>query len=489
MDSGDRKRSIAVVKEHRERKGNKMKRLSLAFLILLVFTLPSTVFADVAPPYNPPGTNLEPGSEVTQVRMVAETVLIDVQNDTITDSLGSARVTADFSMHNLGSESESMAVRFPISSNDGRSNYPEIRDLTITVNGEQTSFRRVGYPDIRYPTLEQRVPWAEFDVTFPAGQDVAIQVAYTLDGSGYGFVAAYYYILETGAGWKGTIGSADVILRLPYAASTQNVVMDLHVGWAETTPGGVFDGNEVRWHFDDFEPRPDGRVQNMEFALVTPAAWQTILKARENVALYPNDSESWGYLAMQYKQVFYLGKGYRSDPGGEELYKLSIEAYEKCLALSPNDAQWHAGFADLLANRWYYDSRDGLPTDSYRALNEIHTALQLAPNDPVVLQIAENISYTFGNGISRNGNSYDFPWLTQTPTAHPPTATAPPPTPKIVTATPISASTDTPEPGEAGSAPGSSPLCGSTALIPLFAFILLKRKRKAGLVKANKIGE
>ena len=455
-----------------------MKRLSFTILMLLAFAFPSTVSADVAPPYNPPGTSLEPGSEITQVRMVAETVLIDVQNDTIANSLGSARVTADFTMRNLGTAPESMAVRFPISSNDGRSNYPEIKDLVIKVNGGQTSFRRVGYPDVRYPTLAQRVPWAEFDVTFPADQDVAIQVTYTLDGSGYGFLAAYYYILETGAGWRGTIGSANVILRLPYAASTQNVIMDFPIGWAETTPGGVLEGNEVRWHYDDFEPRPGGRVQNMEFALVTPAAWQTILKARENVALYSNDSESWGHLAMAYKQIFFVKSGYRNDPGGEELYKLSIEAYEKCLALSPNDAQWHAGFAELLANRSYWDSSNGPTPDSYRALDEIHTALQLTPNDPVVLQIAENISYIFGDGISRNGNSYDFPWLTQTPTPQPPTATLPLPTPTIVTATPAPPSTDTPQPGEAEPVTGSSPLCGSAALVPLFAFIWVKRRRR-----------
>ena len=59
-----------------------MKRISLAILTLILFAFPSTVFADVAPPINPPGSNLQPGSEVTQVRMMAETVLVEVQNDT-----------------------------------------------------------------------------------------------------------------------------------------------------------------------------------------------------------------------------------------------------------------------------------------------------------------------------------------------------------------------------------------------------------------------
>lgn len=400
-----------------------MKRISLAILTLILFAFPSTVFADVAPPINPPGSNLQPGSEVTQVRMMAETVLVEVQNDTTPGSLGSAHVTADFTMRNLGTASESMAVRFPISANDGRGQYPEITDLAIKVNREKVSFQRANYPDIRYYNQDNGVPWAEFDVTFPAGQDVAIQVTYNLNGSGYSPFTAFYYILETGAGWKDTIGSADIILRLPYPASVQNVIMDTQIGWAETTPGGVFNGNEVHWHFDNFDPAPDSDVQNMEFALVAPVAWQTVLKERDNVAKNPNDGEAWGRLGMAYKRIFLQSKGYRTDAGGEELYQLSVDAYEKCLALKPDDAQWHAGFADLLASRSYFDSWYGPTPDAYRALNEIQTALQLAPNDAKVLEIAQTISYMFPEGVTQNGSGYDFPWLTQTPTPHPPTPT------------------------------------------------------------------
>jgi hypothetical protein len=310
-----------------------------------------------------------------------------------------------------------MAVRFPISTNDGRGQYPEITDLVIKVNGNQFPFRRANYPDIRYYNQDNTVSWAEFDVTFPAGQEVPIQVAYNLNGSGYSPFTAFYYILETGAGWKDTIGSADIILRLPYQASAQNVIMNMQIGWAETPSGGVIEGNEVRWHFDNFEPNPDGPVQNMEFALVAPVAWQTVLKERNNVAKNPNDGEAWGRLAKSTKEIFLMNKGYRTDAGGEELYQSSIDAYEKCLALKPDDAQWHAGFADLLASRSYWDTlSNGPTTDTYRALDEIHTALELAPNDAKVLEIAQNISYMFPDGMSKTGSGYEFPWLTQTPT-------------------------------------------------------------------------
>jgi len=396
-----------------------MKKIALIVLTFILLALPGTALADVAPPSNPPGSNLQPGTETTQVRMAAETVLIDVTDD---GGLGRARITADFTMRNLGTESESMAVRFPITANDGFGNYPEITDLIVKVGGQQIPYRRASYPDIRY--LDQDVPWAEFNITFPAGQDVAIQVAYNIKGSGYMPFTAFYYILESGAGWQDTIGSADIILRLPYEASTQNVIMDLQIGWAQTPRGGVIDGNEVRWHFDDFEPGLYGPIQNMEFALVAPLNWETVLKERTNVAKTPDDSEAWGRLAKSYKDIFLLGRGYRTDVSGEELYQLSIEAYEKCLALNPNDAQWHAGFADLLATRSYFDSwSTGYTDDTFRALKEIQTALQLAPKDPKVLEIAEKIYFLFPDGMTQNGTEYDFPWLTQTPTPIPPTPT------------------------------------------------------------------
>ena len=399
-----------------------LKLLLIVTLLMITIILPSPVLADVAPPIQPPITNLEPGSQNTNVRMLAETVLIEIQPDNLKGSLGMAIITASFTMRNLGTTPEIMDARFPISANNGRGEYPELSDLSIKVNSSQTKFSRVNYPDIRWQDTD--VPWAEFNVTFPVGIDVNIEISYLLKGSGYAPYTAFYYILETGAGWFGTIGSADVILRLPYTASKQNVILNQQIGWSETTLGGVFSDNELRWHFDDFEPGIEGPVQNMEFSLVSPEAWQVVLDNRNAVNKNPNDGEAWGRLAMATKRIFFLGKGYRTDPGGEDLYALSVEAYEKCLDLKPQDAQWHAGFADLLSNRAYWDSWTyGVTAFALRAVQEIHIALQLAPNDPVVLNIAENIFYSFPGSLVQTNSGYDFPWLTQTPTPFPAAAT------------------------------------------------------------------
>jgi hypothetical protein len=466
-----------------------MKYLGFIVLLFALLAFPLNVRADVAPPYNPPGSNPQPGAEGTQVRMAAETVVVAVQRDITPESLGSAHVTADFTMHNLGKADESMAARFPIAASDGRSSYPEITNLLIKVNGKQIQYRRANYPDIRYQMGE--APWAEFDVTFPAGQDVPISVAYDLKGTGYYPYTAFYYILETGAGWKDTIGSADIILRLPYEANPQNVVIDFEIGWATTPTGGVFQGNEVRWHFDNFEP---GREQNMEFALVAPSTWQNVLTARENVTKHPNDGETWGMLGKAYKQVFQMSKGYREDAGGQELYRLSIEAYEKCLSLKPNDAQWHAGFADLLASHvmWRFTEINANP-ETYRALNEIHTALELAPNDPVVRETALNMTYMLDGGIIQVDNEFDFPWLTQTPTpwptfesttapvdqATPTMPTTPAPTATgVPQAVAVSTRAQAPAATPASAPRKSSPLCGSAAFLPLVVVAWFVWKRR-----------
>jgi hypothetical protein len=403
----------------------KMRFLYTFLLAAVLLAFPDEARADVAPPINPPGSNVQPGGESTQVRMAAEKVVLEVMDDGQEQGLGKAHVTADFIMANLGSEAETMQVRFPISANNGRSDYPEITGVVVKVDGKTVTTSIASYPQPKYGS--DLVPWVEFGVTFPSNVDVAISVAYDLQGSGYYPYTAFYYLLETGAGWKDTIGKAEIILRLPYEASSLNVVQDFEIGWAKTNRGAIFDGSEVRWLYEDFEPGPYTVVQNMEFVLVAPGAWKKVLQAQGEVKASPTDSEAWGRLAKVYKELFFLGKGYREDAGGSELFRLSVEAYEECLRLKPSDAQWHAGFADLLANRAYWDGWMSGPTqDAFRALTEIHTALQIAPDDAKVKEIAENIYWMFSEGMILTDAGYDFPWLTQTPTPRPPTETIAP---------------------------------------------------------------
>ena len=100
-----------------------LKRIAsfLSLLIGVFLLFPTSARADIAPPDQPPGANPVPGSESTQVRMVAETVLLDVQASAPAGSLGRAAVTATFTMQNLGDSPETMAVRFPLTFWNGAS--------------------------------------------------------------------------------------------------------------------------------------------------------------------------------------------------------------------------------------------------------------------------------------------------------------------------------------------------------------------------------
>ncbi len=461
-------------------------------LALVVLGVPFNVRADIAPPDHPPGSNPGPDTETTQVRMVAETVLIEVLADTPSQSLGQAKVTADFTMRNLGTTAESMAVRFPISSSDGWGKYPEIKDMRIFVDNKPVSTRRILEIDPVHLGPDP-VPWSEFDVNFPLDTDVNIRVTYTLEGTGEYPYVAFRYIFHTGAGWQGTIGSADLIVRLPYEANSYNVIFDDQIGWSLTTAGGVIENREVRWHFENFEPE---REDDFQLSLVMPSAWQKVLAEQSNIQKNPNDGEAWGRLGKVYKEIQLYRRGYRLDAGGLELYQLGISAYEKAIALKPDDALWHAGFADLLAVHAYYEDFGGVDAspDKLRAMQEIQRALELSPNDPKVKEIAEKIYYFSPQGVEQTDGGYIFLWLTATPVPASPTValvestSTPESTPVLATETSSDPTQDIPAPAvEAtpASAPPTvkNPICGGTAMIVPLALILFvnRRRKQSGL--------
>ncbi len=532
--------------------------LILAFLILALsfFSHPRSVQADVAPPRQPKGSDLIPGEEITQVRMVSETVILSVsdlfyeehlsaafvdQNPELYEnhyehSLGRADVTAIFHMMNTGEKIESMYVRFPLNTFDGRGNYPEIVDLNVTVNGEQVEtttsqhqpLGQRGSPKTRglaslvpfqflihsevsslgQPTNQLGKPnfllekWAEFFVSFPPGEEVVITVNYTLEAEGYpssSFVT-FSYIIESGAGWKDTIGTADIILHFPYQASQLNVILN------ENDPDWVIEGNQIRWYYEDLEPN---RYNNFHFLVARPYDWRSmVLAEQENVKKDPDNDEAWGRLGKAYKHfAIPSNKGYlRTDPGGQELLQLSKQAYQKAIALDPDDALWHAGFGELLLKEWFWvkhtEDRDLL----IRALSEFHEAYQLAPDDPVVQDLLESTRDILNGWKNMGLSTTESIFLILTPTAtQTVSSTAPTPTETAAlqpSKTPIPTETaalrssmtptpsDTPtslastplpeEPGqETGFSPGSRLLPGIGILIILGgAFIYYFSQRK-----------
>jgi hypothetical protein len=410
-----------------------MKRVLIVLILVicaLVFTSP--VKADIAPPEQPSGPNIEPGTGFTMVRMSSELVVIKVSAETPKGSLGHAAVTASFNMHNLGTEDEKLQVRFPVAADDGWGNLREIKNVAVKVEGSTLPTRRITGVSQTYGGEE--IPWVQFPVAFPAGKDVHVQVSYTLEASGMDPFIWFTYTLSTGAGWQGTIGSANIIVELPYTATPQNVMMgSANSEFTNTVQNGVLHGRNVIWNFVNFEPE---EWADFKVELVAPSAWQEVLKYQAITASSPNDGENWGLLARAYKQLVFSprrGFGLHGDTLPEfptrELYRLSRQAYTKALALKPEDPLWHAGYADLLAQYayWGHWSMNTIP-EAQEAMRQIKTALALAPDNLQVQEIAQSVYFNLEDGMVQTGeNTYDYPWLTASPT---PTIT-PTPTPTI----------------------------------------------------------
>jgi hypothetical protein len=466
------------------------------FIIFFVFALllismfpPKTAYADVAPPESPPGTNLLPGNETTQVRMAAETVTLTISKSPDDPYKAIAKTEAVFIMRNLGAAEEEMQVRFPLSFFNGNSNgfgeFPEIPSIVVKINGQNAPTRREMQPFVNTENgYKERpeIPWAIFDVTFPPEQDVKIEVTYTVSGFGHFPYQIFKYILETGAGWNGTIGSADIIVRFPYEVNQKNVWMQEVFGYTTPTQGGVMSGNEVRWHFDDLEPTSEN---NIEIIAVTPTLWESVLNETNVVTKNPNDGEAWGRLGMYYKQILTQSHGeLRGDPAGDEMFELSKDAYEKCLALLPNDSLWHYGYAELLWSYYYsYDLYFAGNPDTEgilpRILSELETALKIDPNNQQAQDLLKWISDSVPGAVQVDGGNFILLGLTATPV--PPTPWAEIETPTLAATVTVPSPTyamgvNTPEPVSA-----PNPLCGSAFLLPaLFGAVLIFSKRKSG---------
>ncbi|MFZ5880189.1 MAG: tetratricopeptide repeat protein [Chloroflexota bacterium] len=476
-------------------------------VLVLALMLSALIFqvarADVAPPEAPPGSNPLPGEGGTQVAMLAETVILTVLPDPADAQGAIAKTVASFTMRNQGTEMEQIQVRFPLSFVFwGSEKYPEIKDLTARVNGIQVATTRqvlpytpanpMGADCVDCPVAAHRqieMPWAVFDVGFAPGDDVSIEVSYTVQGFGYFPYEQFRYILETGAGWKDAIGSADVIVRLPYEASDRNV-------WVEASTSGLtLHGNEVRWHFENLEPTSEN---NIEISLLPPAMWQKVLTETANVTRNPQDGEAWGRLGKAYKEAIRMPKGFlRDDTVGQEMYALSRDAYERCLVLLPKDSLWHAGYADLLWSHYYFDMYFGGEADTEgvlpRLLSELRIALELDPNNQVARDLLSRIASSAPELVHKTDAGYDFLALTATPTPQithetltaAPTGTPfPSPLPVTLTVREMTRAASDPLPAVTPTHPQeapASPLCGGTAmLLPVLAGALWFVRRRQG---------
>jgi len=330
-----------------------MRKHFFVLVILIaafIFNPVSSVLADAAPPEQPPGSLLDPGKNTTtKVQMVSEKVTIQVGNVASfyyfdrSNNIVNAEVSASFFLQNQGQKDEKMQARFPLTNfsgyGDGYGRFPEIQNFRVWVNQVEKKWVITETPNLYPNKVYFPIKWASFDVTFPVGKQVQIDVTYQMQSTGYLPQARFDYILETGAGWFGPIGSGEIILTLPYPATNGNINL------SESTSGGQMIGNSVTWNFTNLEPTSE---DNWHALIVSPDTWQSILDNRLKLEKTPEDVALLTALGEKYEELVY-GMGYwNMKDGTAPIILLCREVYQKAIAIKPGDADLHVKLAGIL---------------------------------------------------------------------------------------------------------------------------------------------
>ena len=446
----------------------------------------SPAWADVGVRPILPGGSSITSEEETPIQMAAEKVVMNVRPAIEADNAvvklnpqaygwqflpvwfpAVAEVEADFTMKNPTSEAVNMTVWFPLASalesvEWGDLNpdeiVPRIAKFQATVDGNPLDSAVSALPN---PKGADRppLPWASFTVTFTAGKDTSIHVSYLLplQPSVKGSELALYYIFQTGAGWAGPIGQAELILNLPYPASAEtlagmppgglNLPYFVSDSLAGIPSGGVLEGNQARWMWQNFEP---GSKDDFAVWLVDLGKWQALQTARAAVQANPEDGQAWLDLASLYRSLSTMGYNLPSVFSASYL-PAGIEAYQKAAGLLPEHPAPHTGLALLTLAR--YMSAKNAPAEVIQAVqDELRTAKELEARYPTLAEeagissgmVEDVLSVYFYNDATATAEwaAWSTDWAKETVDAtllETPTAT---PTQKLIpTLTPIPSST------------------------------------------------
>jgi hypothetical protein len=470
-----------------------VRLLIVLLLALLTVTAPLLVIhavrADAAPPPGAAASDVVP-DQGTQVQMISETVVLEVGASQRAGYI-EAFVTADFLMRNLGPQTEAMDVRFPMA-------WPSawgtpritIQNVEVAVDDQPVMMEQVDF---------EGQPWAVWPATFPPGTDVRLRVTYhTAATSWYGryrygnlSLAEFYYILETGAGWRGPIGQGDIIFRFPHPASLE--MIEPHSAsavYTSTTPAFVVDGNDLRWHFTDLEPTA---TDNVRLGVITPSVWDRILDARRRAQANPDDAEVQIYLGESYAAAIpSTNYGPAVSSLTDHFGSLAEAAYERAIELAPDSVQAHFSYAMFLRFRTWDELSS--PGPSYtRALEEAKHVLELDPENADIkaafgvpletvqaqLQATPALIDPTQEQTDRSepgATALPAPWpMTATPDAKPGATTPHRPT---VEASPTPGTTISPTPIASPPSPDRAPWLmwiGVMLLVVAFAAVILRR--------------
>ena len=215
---------------------------------------------------------------------------------------------------------------------DGFESQPEIQNVSILVDSQPVAWVEKTTPNPINPGKPE-TKWAEFEVKFTLEEMVWIDISYDLQSTGYFPEATFRYILETGRGWYGPIGTANITLILPYEASDENVLFG-----DQTSPDGKFEDNQVHWEYKNLEP---DAADNWVATIIAPHIWEQLLNLRESID--QGNGSAYAKITRLYDALI-MDRSVRS--GTEGLVLLNYDAYQKALDFDSQNDEVLARFAD-----------------------------------------------------------------------------------------------------------------------------------------------
>jgi len=465
---------------------NKKRYSQLCVAVILMLLIGPLVMPDLVgradigfPPVNPAGSSVGPQGDIqTNVRMVSEEVSLTIEPyerpvpENQIDSPAywmRGLVEAQFVMRNLGEAQEAFDVWFPLAASTrypdilsyDRTIHPEniVQDFKVWVDGLPTETQQVAAPDLSIP--EQESTWAKFPMVFPAGQDVVVHVNYTIYPGGRRPFGDFEYILQTGAGWKDTIGEATITINLPDTVTSETVSLEgtdiLGYPLAPQPEGYKVENNTITWHFTDLEP---GAEDNIFIDVLEPGRYRRLVQARGQTQSAPDSTEAQLQLARAARDAILVIKSVGQNGGGAALAQEANAAYARALELSPERPEPYSEYA-----RWLMANGGGRQlfvegTCAEVLCDLVKQGLEKFPNDAELKKIDEEIRMMLEEAAlnaTQQAQENPSPVPTETPVSASPTplSTAAP------TATRLS-----PQPSPTVVATGSKGLCPA-GLFPL----------------------
>jgi len=382
---------------------------------LIGLLVPSPVRAGGAQPILPGGGSLQPDGE-TAIQMTSDVVTFNIQQAAEADNTlvplspnfygfqrqpvwftAVADVVADFTLMNPTSQPVSMTVWYPLASVldvvewklSPVERLPRIQDFEAYIDGDPSN---VMVSELTNPKGADRpdLPWANFPVTFPAGKETVIQIRtrLPLQPSVSGIEMTLYNVFHTAALWAGPIGQAELILNLPYPASTETLA-GIPSGSLRVPPyyrpskradlpaGAVLEGNQARWTWKDLEPGPQ---DDFVLWLLQPGKWQELENARAATQANPEDGQAWLNLASTYYSLSSNGPGFPTVFGSIYL-PLGVKACQEAADLLPERPAPHAGLA-LLTLEQYMADKNAPPEVLQYVQDEFQIASDLEARTP-----------------------------------------------------------------------------------------------------------